>query len=1684
MTQFRRTFHLGKMQLDYDNRLLPPGEYREANNVVIINSEGSEEGSVQKSLSNKRLTNLSLGSNPDTVGEIVNEARGKIYWLVVSDLGSFLIEWDDFSQSATYVLRDTRPLSTRVFNLSRTKFVTGIGIISSDEINKELFIMTDDNMQPLCINIERAKTYGENGFEKEDIFLIKKPPRYAPATALTYTGGLNNKIEHLFIAFAYRYKYLDGEYSALSPYTNYKFGPKSYNLDFYTSDNLGMVNAFNAIRLSFDTGDKRVVEVQLFVKQSGNDNWYNIESFNKEQESWENNVTKSFLFSNSKIYTALPSNEIYRRFDSVPLLAKAMTIIDNRVIFGNYVENFDIADQGGNKIKVDFTLDLISRPLDVTDDFSTSRNLNTLVISNLDGLELSEGKRGIFNLSIEDDSNNVQAYDKDFYYILQQDFANLSELFNDEDFILFINTINEDYKATYEVELDPVTESGWEQTISSEISIFVNDLQEVFFSVSDAHFIDTNDGDAPHTRSFRFKPDSYASLSDIAINSSCKTNRDYEATLTYLDEFGRATVALTSSSNTFYIAQDFLGNQNKLKMVINSIPPFFADRYKIAIKSKPLNYQTIVINTFYTDNLYTWALLEGDNKDKVKENDVLILKKSSQRLESTIIKVKVLEIKDQPKDFLPDDVDDEGNPIVQPAGKYMRFKPNQFSMDSGDFKIYQDSKPDVSSSNFPVTYMSLFSEFDESDPHVATGQLAIPQGSSIYLYINSSRNYSSGWDNNTYEFTHFAQRDYDTLEDWFDDNILDRPLFGNVGNANDNYENNLEIVKGYYTSNPFGDFFTESPTGLTYLKITGTKKGGSGNKDGYVRFNIVVRTAEGYYVFETEEDKNIDTDIYFETEQTFDIIGGYHTANIQNQNATLPAEIEIDFYNCFAYSNGVESYRIKDGFNTNKLSVDLRPVTTSIEEYKQIRRRADLTYGETYIESTNINGINEFNASTANFKELDKQYGSIQKLYGREGDILVLQENKPGKVLYNKNAIYTAEGGSDIVGSQNILGDYISYAGNRGIGTHPESFSVDDKNRVKYASVKNGIMARLSVDGVEDIIYGLTNFFRKVFESNSNAKILTGFDPHYNHTVLAIGNEPVILPIFQCDAQIIKSGQIEPFSYNLRLNNLGGDIIFSYNITQGNATIEVEFNGNTNVVSNVTGSGNIVIERDSLVENIVTITITPVGGAISYTITNTCPIGTELKIVQIVLNDNEDTGQTITNRFKWNTSSFISNDDMFLAAPLTRFETITGVEGVGAFPNNGGLVTIQSYKDNTNSGHFATSECNRLGYLVSDVVYDADDINAILVNPDTEFITVTTSGEEGFAVTNYGNFIFNRTDPDQILYLIWDYTSRNPVLTDDVANVQVGQSVIIDVLENEEVGPDAIVTIATPPLYGTAVVNVDKTITYTHDGSENLNDSFTYSVSEGGCASTATVTINVGVSCGDTLTASGGTGIYEVTVNFGTAIGFAGIRVNAQSVPDRFELIWNGVTVADSKYIGDGLNPGPPVSYAGLLGEKTISVFEYNGTSFVDTGTTETFTVIQADIADNVTEPMDGNYYITFNKTTPLPTTVTLRTTGSAGTGWDIQDVICPIPAEDLIDGVSTLYYGFFPEANKGLNTRSIGLVFDAPNNKFYSNIFGLDSMAVFTGTAAWTSTNNYINNGVTWWRIDVNGNILETGTI
>ena len=59
MPELKRVFSKGRMNKDLDERVVPNGEYRDANNIEVTTSEGSEVGTVQSVYGNIEKTKLS-----------------------------------------------------------------------------------------------------------------------------------------------------------------------------------------------------------------------------------------------------------------------------------------------------------------------------------------------------------------------------------------------------------------------------------------------------------------------------------------------------------------------------------------------------------------------------------------------------------------------------------------------------------------------------------------------------------------------------------------------------------------------------------------------------------------------------------------------------------------------------------------------------------------------------------------------------------------------------------------------------------------------------------------------------------------------------------------------------------------------------------------------------------------------------------------------------------------------------------------------------------------------------------------------------------------------------------------------------------------------------------------------------------------------------------------------------------------------------------------------------------------------------------------------------------------------------------------------------------------------------------------------------------------------------------------
>ena len=351
--KIKNVFSAGKMNKDVDERLIQKGEFIEGYNIRVLNTSGSDAGAIENEKGNLQLTNIPATSSPVCIGAVSDDAEEKIYWFVVNSLGhSFIYEYDVVNRMTVTVLADIRPSATQVLNFNSGYKITGANVIYNTSKKEKLLLFTDGLNSPKMVNINRAKTYGTNGFDEDDISLYKKPPRFAPNISPFQTANESeNSVREKFFSFAYRYRYLDGGYSAPSSFTYFQFSPKQFELEWAEMKNVGMENIFNGYNIQYNTGDHRVTDIQLLFKYPTETTLFLIDNINKKETGLPNNSTETYEFVNKKIYKTLPPDEVFRLFDDVPLTAKAQDFIDDRLIFGNTSSQYDLLKNAEDKQK-------------------------------------------------------------------------------------------------------------------------------------------------------------------------------------------------------------------------------------------------------------------------------------------------------------------------------------------------------------------------------------------------------------------------------------------------------------------------------------------------------------------------------------------------------------------------------------------------------------------------------------------------------------------------------------------------------------------------------------------------------------------------------------------------------------------------------------------------------------------------------------------------------------------------------------------------------------------------------------------------------------------------------------------------------------------------------------------------------------------------------------------------------------------------------------------------------------------------------------------------------------------------------------------------------------------------------------------------------------------------------------
>ncbi len=196
-----------------------------------------------------------------------------------------------------------------------------------------------------------------------------------------------------------------------------------------------------------------------------------------------------------------------------------------------------------------------------------------------------------------------------------------------------------------------------------------------------------------------------------------------------------------------------------------------------------------------------------------------------------------------------------------------------------------------------------------------------------------------------------------------------------------------------------------------------------------------------------------------------------------------------------SYQWYLEESRIRGGYNNTEVGYGVRAYITE-ENDDEIVSSNSLTYSGIYNALTDFNETNVFSIGENITKSVDPTYGSIQRIYTNDGNLMVFQEDKVSRALIDKSAIYSAQGDATVTSSDLVIGQVTPYAGEYGISKNPESFA-QKGYRIYFADQSRGAVMRLSRDGITEISdYGMRDYFRDAFSpitSNYNLSDLLSF---------------------------------------------------------------------------------------------------------------------------------------------------------------------------------------------------------------------------------------------------------------------------------------------------------------------------------------------------------------------------------------------------------------------------------------------------------------------------------------------------------------------------------------------------------------------------------------------------------------
>lgn len=855
----------------------------------------------------------------------------------------------------------------------------------------------------------------------------------------------SNPIYNLvFPRFSYRWKYSNNNMSAMAPFSNVAFAGDSFK--YLSSDgyNMGMVNNLRKLTLNNITwGNEDVVEVELLFKESDSDAIYSLAKLKRS----EGQVT-TYEVNNEIVGAALSTNQILRPYDNVPRVAKAQEIIGNRLIYGNYLQQYNLSipilTAGILVNNRDLTTDPVGRPLPSLKSMRTyqlgivyldaygretpvfSSNASAIMVP------IADAPLSTSLTALVQNTSSVPAWATHFKYFIKE---NSNEYYN--------LALDRFYYA----------EDGnvWLSFPSSER----NKLEvDTYIILKKQHNTDVPVTAVNKYKILAIKNEAPAFIATTTINvasavCSLGSNPPIPGTITF-------NVVGPGSSDNY----NFYTGINSSRYLTLGYGSDVTQQYRIASGGPNANnnYTITLVGALGSDAAFLVGLPSGTGINiNIIENKV----ESKPEFEGRFFAKINLDAVFQTN-------------VIDPSGNTIQYGANG-SITNIDSEIINSSNGGDNNQNW------AWRDPEKTDFREAGGLIPYYDD---YRYTKAPTAVGSY----TREFGFVVAGVWDDYVSGqeFPDSITPGTLIrfygGNGGIGKVIYKilatsrvksarrdtssngSNDGIIWQFKLNKPFQPEAVFGSTNPGDYGRTSTLIRGFQRVQVLTSSNNKTLSSTNPAVFETEPKPSLDLKLFYQASDAFPI-------------SEVGTAKTLTWFNCYSYGNGVESNRIRDDFNA--VTIDKGPIVSSTLDipYQEEYKTNGMIYSGIFNSVSGVNNLNQFIQAESITKDLNPYYGSIQALLARDTDLVTFCEDKILNVLANKDALYNAGGNSQLTSTSNVLGQATPYVGEYGISKNPESLA-SFGFRAYFTDKARGTVLRLSRDGIEPISdKGMRSFF-------------------------------------------------------------------------------------------------------------------------------------------------------------------------------------------------------------------------------------------------------------------------------------------------------------------------------------------------------------------------------------------------------------------------------------------------------------------------------------------------------------------------------------------------------------------------------------------------------------------------------